>query len=63
MTEQELQNFLNQELAGRLLRVARPGDMLTQDIQPGRLTIWLDDERRISAVRVDCATQDAPHSA
>ncbi len=47
---------LQQLLPGRRLRVVRPGEFATQDVQPGRLTLWLDDAGHIVDLRVDPAT-------
>ncbi|WP_338847180.1 hypothetical protein V8J88_00495 [Massilia sp. W12] len=57
MEHRELQEILNQQLPGRLLRVAQAGGFVTQDVVPGRITVWLDETGRVASVRVDGATQ------
>lgn len=57
MDARTLQTLLQEQLAGRLLRIVRPGEFATQEIRPGRVTVWLDEAGRVTSVRVDGATQ------
>jgi|LakWasMeta1_LOW4_FD_contig_21_3021362_length_293_multi_7_in_0_out_0_1 hypothetical protein len=38
------------DLVGRPCRVVRPGDAVTQELLPGRITIYLDDQSKISDI-------------
>jgi hypothetical protein len=39
------------ELIGKLARIIRPGDMVTQDYSPERVNIVLDEESQIVEIR------------
>ncbi|BDH45807.1 hypothetical protein TUM12370_18510 [Salmonella enterica subsp. enterica serovar Choleraesuis] len=41
------------ELVGRKCRVIRHGESVTQEIEPGRVTIMLDAESRIAGIYID----------
>lgn len=41
------------DIIGRTVRVLRPGDHATQEIMPGRVTIYLDDNNRVTDVAVE----------
>ena len=41
------------DIIGHIVRVARPGDLVTQDFQPGRVTVYLDDKSRATDVVVE----------
>jgi hypothetical protein len=40
-------------LLGRKLRVVRPGEVMTQDIQPGRVTVHLGVDNCIVAIKIE----------
>ena len=52
-SEDDLSQSVCQFLIGRKLRVLKPGDVGTTDIDPGRVTIQLADSGRIDAVQID----------
>jgi len=41
------------DIIGRTVRVLRPGDHATQEVMPGRVTIYLDDKGRVTDVAVE----------
>lgn len=41
------------DIIGRTVRVLRPGDRATQEVMPGRVTIYLDDKGRVTDVVVE----------
>lgn len=41
------------ELVGRKVRVVRPGDVITQEYQPGRVTIHITEEHRIGDIKIE----------
>lgn len=41
------------DIIGHVVRVVRPGDLVTQEFQPGRVTISLDDKSRATDVVVE----------
>lgn len=49
-------NLTMQELIGHQLRIVRPGEFYTQDIQPGRVTIFVDAENKIERIKIDPET-------
>lgn len=49
----DLSQSVSQFLTGRKLRVLKPGDVGTADIDPGRVTIHLADSGRIESVQID----------
>ena len=40
------------DMVGKLLRVIRPGEFVTQEFSPDRVTIEVDENNRISLVRI-----------
>lgn len=44
------------EMVGRVVRVVRPGALVTTEIQPGRVTVYLDNDSRATHVYVDAQT-------
>lgn len=44
------------DMVGRKVRVVRFGDLVTPDIQPGRVTLYLDSDSRATHVHVDAQT-------
>ena len=44
------------DVVGRVVRVVRPGGLVTPDIQPGRVTVYLDNDSRATHVYVDAQT-------
>jgi Peptidase inhibitor I78 family len=40
-------------LLGRKLRVVRPGEVMTQDIQPGRVTVHLGQDNCIVRIHIE----------
>ena len=43
---------VDEELVGKLLRVVRPGDVVTPDFRPDRATIRVDGQERIESVNI-----------
>lgn len=41
------------DFVGRKLRVVKPGEFITQEILPGRVTIYLDAEHQIERIKID----------
>lgn len=52
MNPEEFQPFLA-DLIGRKCRVVRPGDMMTQEISPGRVTVHLASDGTIAKVVIE----------
>ncbi|MBI3230709.1 MAG: hypothetical protein HYZ45_11190 [Burkholderiales bacterium] len=44
---------INALLQGRKVRLVRPGEVMTQDVQPGRLTIFVDASGRIARIQIE----------
>jgi hypothetical protein len=44
------------DVVGRVVRVVRPGGLVTTDVKPGRVTVYLDDESRATHGYVDAQT-------
>lgn len=47
------------DLLGRKVRIVRPGDVVTQEISPGRVTIAISDGSRIEDIRIEPGLQTA----
>lgn len=45
--------FTIQDLIGRKVRVVQSGDVVTQDYQPGRVTIYVTAEHRIGDIKIE----------
>ena len=44
---------LIQDLIGRRVRVVKPGDLITLELVPGRVTIHLTDDHRIEKIIIE----------
>ena len=44
---------LVRELVGRRIRIAKVGDAVTQEYQPGRVTIYVNEQHRIGHIQIE----------
>jgi hypothetical protein len=51
------------DLIGRKCRLVRYGDSTTADIEPGRITVFLNEDGRIQDIYLDPETSDVPLTA
>lgn len=53
MANEKNEQWQLSDLVGRKLRVVRPGEFATQDIQAGRVTIFLNAAQQIESIKID----------